>query len=44
MFRILGKTMCFDCAVKDFSIEDLTGPEQMQYLMRLDPEYGRRSK
>jgi hypothetical protein len=44
MFKILGKNMCLDCAVKYFSIEDLTGPEQMQYLMRLDPDYGRRSK
>lgn len=44
MFRILGKNMCLDCAVKYFSIENLTASEQMKYLMRLDPEYGRGSK
>jgi hypothetical protein len=43
MFNILGRNMCLDCAVKYFSIENLNGPEQMQYLMRLDPDYRRRS-
>jgi len=40
-FKMMGRNICFDCAVKYFSLEDMTRPEQMKYLMRLDPEYRR---
>ena len=44
IFKILGMNLCWDCAVKYFGIEDLSGAEQMKYLMRLDPGYGSRNK
>jgi hypothetical protein len=44
MFKISGMNLCRECAVKYFSLEDMTGAEQMRYLMRLDPEYRFRGK
>ena len=44
MFKILGRNLCKDCAVKFFSIEDLSGAEQLDYLGRLDKTYGRGGK
>lgn len=39
MFRIYGKNLCWDCAVKVLAIEDLSGTEQLRYIGRLDPDY-----
>lgn len=44
MFKILGRNLCKDCAVKFFGIEDLSGAEQLDYLGRLDKTYGRGGK
>lgn len=39
MFKIYGKNLCWDCAVKILAIEDLSGIEQLTYIGKLDPEY-----
>lgn len=44
MFKISGKNLCWDCAVKFYGIEDLSGIEQLDYLARIDPHYRRGGK
>lgn len=34
----------FDCAVKYFSLEDMSSLDQLKYLMRLDPDYRQRGR